>query len=93
MTCGFLKMAASSIGSHEDLDTGEENGGTQGNMGVPAKEGDIPQLKHVQITNRTFKKKYTKTFWHNVFNNPERKENFAYLTQEGHVTLAIDFGA
>ena len=62
-------------------------------MGAPAGEGDQPEMIHRQTTTHTFKKTYTKTFWHYISNNPERENNFTFLNREGFVTLAIDFGA
>ena len=75
-----------------DMDT-TSSAGTQAGMGPGAGEGDGPEMIHEQSTVTEFEKTYSKTFWHYISNNPDRRGAHMYLNNNGDSSLNIDFGA
>lgn len=65
----------------------------QPNMGAGAGQGDGPETIHQQTTTSEFTKTYSKTFWHYISNNPDRRGAHLYVNNNGDSSLNIDFGA
>ena len=75
-------------------DSSQSTTSQQNTIGPGAAQGAEPEMVQKQSSTTTFtkKKKYTKTFWHYVSNNPDRRGVHIYVNTQGFPSINVDFG-
>ena len=76
----------------DETETSTGSTATQSTTGPGAQQGDQPEMIHKRSSTSTFTKTYTKTFWHYVSNNPDRRGIHHYINTQGLPSINVDFG-